>query len=94
MIPIKKITKTDFVGPYTEYVYADGHVETEPVGRPQSREDVIRASKQNGSQVDRLRAFRKCAAALGELGETYRSLPDDRAAVRRTVTNGGELTDG
>lgn len=37
-----KETRTDFVGPYTAYIYADGHVETDPPNRPLSREDVQR----------------------------------------------------
>lgn len=40
-----KETRTDFVGPYTAYIYADGHVETAPVNRPQSREDVQRTRR-------------------------------------------------
>lgn len=33
---------TDAAGTYTAYVYADGHTETNPPGRPMSREDMQR----------------------------------------------------
>jgi hypothetical protein len=37
-----KEIRTDAVGEYVAYIYADGHTETEPPGRPLSREDVQR----------------------------------------------------
>lgn len=40
--PIRVETRTDYVGTYTAYIYADGHVETDPANRPQNREDAQR----------------------------------------------------
>ena len=39
---VRKVTRTDFVGNYVAYIFADGHVETDPPGRPLFREDVQR----------------------------------------------------
>lgn len=35
-------TRTDAVGSYTAYVYSDGHIETDPAGRPTYKEDLQR----------------------------------------------------
>lgn len=50
---IKTEPRTDYVGSYTAYIYSDGHIETDPPGRPQSREDVQRQRLQ---EVSRLKA--------------------------------------
>jgi hypothetical protein len=42
---MKTETRTDFVGPYTAYIYDDGHIETDPPGRPMSQEDAQRDRK-------------------------------------------------
>ena len=87
--PIKKITKTDFVGTYTEYVYGDGHSETDPPGRPLTRDDVIRASRRAAGSVDRLLRFRQSSAAIASVAAMVRALPDDRAVQTSTFDLGG-----
>lgn len=37
--PVSEEVRTDYVGEYKAYIYADGHVETDPPGRPLSKED-------------------------------------------------------
>lgn len=51
---ISKATLTDYIGPFVAYTYADGHIETVPPNRPQSKEDVQR---QRRIQVIRTRAL-------------------------------------
>ena len=41
-ILIRSETRTDFLGEYIAYVYGDGHIETEPAGRPVTKEDFQR----------------------------------------------------
>ena len=40
--PTSQETRTDYVGEYRAYIFADGHVETDPPGRPMSKEDMQR----------------------------------------------------
>ena len=57
---VSKVTLTDYVGPYTAYTYADGHVETDPPNRPKSREDVQR--ERRGQVAAQSRAQRQLEA--------------------------------
>jgi hypothetical protein len=50
---IKTEPRTDYAGSYIAYIYSDGHTETDPPGRPMSREDVQRQRLQ---EVSRLKA--------------------------------------
>lgn len=56
---VKTEIRVDYVGEYRVYTYADGHTETSPAGRPQSREDVQRLRK---AQLANAQAFRATAA--------------------------------
>jgi hypothetical protein len=49
---IRSETRTDFIGSYTAYIYSDGHVETEPAGRPIFKEDYQRQRAIALSQSD------------------------------------------
>lgn len=67
-IPISSVQSTDYAGTYTLYTYADGHTETDPVGRPLSREDVQRARLASFSQS-------KPTQSLGALGAVSSAAP-------------------
>ena len=43
---LSKTIETDYLGTYTRYVYDNGHVETDPAGRPIFREDAQRLAGQ------------------------------------------------
>lgn len=74
---IRKETRTDFVGSYTAYIYADGHVETDPINRPQSREDVQRARR--GQAAARSQAQRQLEAERSNEGVPSTSVARDLA---------------
>lgn len=57
---MKRETRTDFVGTFVAYIYDDGHVETDPPGRPISRED---AQRQRRLELTNLRPGDELAAA-------------------------------
>lgn len=60
--PVLVETRTDAKGAYTAYVYADGHVETSPVGRPLSREDLQRQRFADFSTTNALEAVESSKA--------------------------------
>jgi hypothetical protein len=49
---LREEIRTDAAGTYTAYVYADGHTETNPPGRPKSREDMQRERAAEAAQAD------------------------------------------
>lgn len=49
---LREEIRTDAAGNYTAYVYADGHTETNPPGRPLSKEDLQRQRLQAASKAD------------------------------------------
>jgi hypothetical protein len=58
-------TATDVAGTYTAYTYSDGHVETDPPGRPFSKEDLQR---QRLAQAAQQQAQQMLSATLAKLG--------------------------
>lgn len=48
--PMSTEVRSDYVGNYTAYLYADGHVETDPPGRPLAKEDVRRQRLREASR--------------------------------------------
>lgn len=90
---VRAETRRDFLGEYVAYVYADGHVETDPPHRPVYREDVIRrraaqiAAKQPDAAVAAQRAA-KSASNLESRIERARQmvLLDSLAEFRATLT--------
>jgi hypothetical protein len=102
---MKTTTKTDYIGTYTEYLYDDGHIETDPPGRPTSKEDVIRQRK---AELYKTRTSRTLAADLAggasvlrtttkTYHETLNVLAEQMTtlstppAVRRTIINNVSL---
>jgi hypothetical protein len=47
----KRETRTDAAGTYVAYTYADGHIETEPPGRPLYPEDIQRQRRRQAAPV-------------------------------------------
>ncbi len=70
---VSKETRTDIAGTYTAYIYADGHVETDPPGRPLSKEDLQRQRK---AQVATDRAKKMIAAERAKFGALGDSIPN------------------
>lgn len=83
---ISKTTETDYVGTYTRYVYDNGHVETDPVGRPIFREDAQRLAGQ--AARDKLAPLAGHFQAVAQLALTARALPVDTMAAIKTVDLG------
>ena len=103
---MKSETRTDFVGTYTAYLFADGHVETDPPGRPQSREDAQRERRrqlatadprrqlQAAAPLDRvLQPFQRTSAALAEIATTVQAVKPARDELLTTVDLGGSDDD-
>jgi len=84
MRPYKKETRQDYVGTYTAYLYADGHIETEPPNRPQSKEDVQRKRR---VAMTKQKAVAMLAAERARLG-TSSSTPASVVQQNATVTPG------
>lgn len=86
---LREEIRTDYAGSYTAYLYADGHVETDPPGRPTSRED---------SQRERLataagdRAQRLLEAQQAELGVAGVTLPTNIRRASRGLASLRVLT--
>jgi len=70
--PYRKETRVDYIGPYTAYIYADGHIETEPPQRPMSKEDVQRTRRVSATQK---RAVAMLAAERAKIGLTSANTP-------------------
>ena len=78
---IKTETRQDYVGPYTAYIYADGHVETDPPNRPQSREDVQRARLATLAQQQTSAALAANKSAAGQNAITPPMIVQENLAV-------------
>jgi len=65
---VRQENRTDFLGAYTAYVYADGHVETDPPGRPVSKEDVQRQRRAAVAREDARRLLAADRAKQGRGG--------------------------
>jgi hypothetical protein len=74
-------TRQDYVGTYTAYIYADGHVETDPAGRPQSQEDVQRARLLQLAQQNASTALSATKAAQGINANTPAAIVQQNLAV-------------
>lgn len=81
---ISKETRTDIAGTYTAYIYADGHVETDPPGRPLSKEDLQRQRK---AQVATDRAKRMIAAERAKFGVLGDSIPNQTLRDNATAVS-------
>ncbi len=83
---ISKTIETDYVGTYTRYVYDNGHIETDPVGRPIFREDAQRLAGQ--AARDKLAPLAGHFQATARLALTARTQPADALATIKTVDLG------
>lgn len=70
--PIKTVKSTDYTGNYLAYIFADGHIETDPPNRPKFKEDAQRDRK---IEVSRDRAQAILAAERSKYGLNDGSLP-------------------
>jgi len=57
--------RVDIVGPYTAYIFPDGHTETDPPGRPLLREDIQRLRRQQRAKVAATRMVASAAIRSG-----------------------------
>lgn len=55
MAVVKRLVRTDAAGYYIEYTHDDGHIETQPPGRPQTKEDIQRKQRQQLSLTKALK---------------------------------------
>jgi hypothetical protein len=78
--PIKTTVLTDFVGSYVAYTYADGHVETDPPGRPTSKEDVQRLRKRQAA-TDNTKSFLAAEQAKNGAGLSVDLVRDGATAA-------------
>jgi hypothetical protein len=83
---LSKTIETDYLGTYTRYVYDNGHVETDPVGRPVFREDAQRLAGQ--AARDKLTPMAGHFQAVAELAQTARATHGDIMAAITTVDLG------
>lgn len=81
---IKTEIRNDYVGDYTAYVFSDGHVETDPVGRPSFKEDAQRQLLGERAVADSPR-FLKVARAAEAQGERPALQADNRHASNTRV---------
>jgi hypothetical protein len=82
---VSKETRTDFVGTYTAYIYPDGHTETDPPGRPMTREDVQRQRLRQAS-TDQARKI-MAASQVGTSSDTLSTRREKRlTAIPQTLT--------
>lgn len=84
---IKKTIKTDLVGDYVEYEYADGHRETDPPNRPKSREDVQRERLQEAAGVKAQRNLEQQRSKNSAYGNT----PSHIVRENLTAVSGRDL---
>lgn len=83
--PIKVERATDYLGNYVAYTYADGHVETDPPGRPQFKEDAQRNRK---IEVARERATAILAAERSKFGTGEIPLPGNILRENANIVSG------
>ncbi|HSW50415.1 MAG TPA: hypothetical protein VLH09_09585 [Bryobacteraceae bacterium] len=77
---VRTENRTDYAGAYTAYIYSDGHVETDPPGRPQSREDTQRLRLQDASRSKALQLAQAQRARHGLAGSTAPAVVRENAA--------------
>lgn len=86
---LSKETRTDYAGTYTAYIYADGHVETDPPGRPLFREDVQRQRRKEYALRQATRVLEVERAKAG-----VRQLPNAIERANETAVSGRALNEG
>lgn len=86
--PIKTIKSNDYVGDYISYIFADGHIETDPPNRPKFKEDVQRSRK---VEVARQRAQAILAAERSKYGFNNVVLPDSVVRENANVVTGSVI---
>ena len=86
--PIKTEIRTDYAGTYTAFIYADGHTETEPPGRPLSREDMQRERLKDASKAQAKNVLESRRARLGLSGTPQEVVRDNTPAAsnRRLIS--------
>lgn len=77
--PTSTEVRTDAKGEYTAYLYADGHIETDPPNRPLSREDLQRQRLADFATTNALEAVE--AAKAGRTGSSSSSVRQSRPAA-------------
>lgn len=80
---VSKEERTDYLGAYTAYTYADGHVETDPPARPVTKEDAQRLRLREAS---RTRAQRLVEAQRSRTS-SYGTAPADVVRENSLSTN-------
>lgn len=84
-IPIATETRTDAKGSYTAYIYADGHTETNPPGRPLSKQDLQRQRFADFATTNALEAVE--SAQAGRTGGSQAAVRQSRpVASLRALT--------
>lgn len=83
-ILVKTETRNDYEGDYKAYVYSDGHVETDPPGRPLFKEDAQRTLLAQHAVADSPR-FLKIARAAEAQSERPHLQADNRHASNTRV---------
>lgn len=83
---VSTTTETDYLGSYVRYVYDNGHVETDPAGRPVFREDAQRLA---GAEAKRkLAPMAEHFESVASIAKTARALPSDVTAAIKTADIG------
>lgn len=82
---IKTETRNDYEGDYKAYVYSDGHVETDPPGRPLFKEDAQRRQLAQRAVADAPR-FLKTARAAEAQSERPHLQAENRHAANTRVS--------
>ena len=77
--PTSTEVRTDVKGTYTAYLYADGHVETDPPGRPVSREDLQRQRLADFATTNALESVE--ASKAGRTGGSASAVRQSRPAA-------------
>lgn len=88
---LREEIRTDYRGAYTAYLYADGHVETDPPGRPISKEDWQRHRL---NQATAEKVARMTTAARTAAGARGIPMPSDIKQAERSVPTLRALTQG
>lgn len=83
--PISTETRTDYVGEYRAYIYADGHVETDPPGRPLSKEDVQRKRVLAYARANAANFANKATALKNPTGIPAPAAVDRSVTVNRSM---------
>lgn len=67
---VSKEERTDYLGSYFAYIYADGHVETDPPGRPVTKEDAQRLRLRDASRSRAQRLVEAQRSRYSAYGDT------------------------